>query len=456
MLAGNPCGERLRPVCCAPMPSLLLVISDAQQRNALSEAFHGAGFEVCAEADAAAATRRVKDGATAPFTAVLAEVQSRRLAVEKLLLASKATEPRPRTFVLLDETAMAPDDAWEAQPVDVRGGDALVVEAVQRALGDSLPAAWRFQSLRSLAARSTWASAWAKPPQSPKQFLVLARMHAPTAGADVDSEQRRRDAFAAQVKEAGRVSHPALAVVGLREASGTLPFLTYDVPEGVTLSEIIRLTPAPPLERAVALHLVLQAAEALGALHGKGAIHGGLDRRSLWISRDGAVRVLFAGLGDPPSSDVVTRAKRHQVRVDEWAPEELRGGIPDARSDVYRLGMLLYGLLTQRRPFERKKPDESVGAVLNSPPLPPSKLVGGIAPENEALLMEMLSKDRTARPDMPTVLPKLRAWAEASLHPDADRPWWQRVVKREVTLDPQAMLVERVQETLRTIAKNVG
>ena len=132
---------------------------------------------------------------------------------------------------------------------------------------------------------------------------------------------------------------------------------------------------ASPLPPALAVDLVVQAARGLEAAHALGIVHRDIKPENLMIRRDGLGEVLDFGLAklvsdDSPVSADVTGAfetMKGEIlgTVAYMSPEQARGLLVDARSDVFSLGVVFYEMLSGTPPFVGETPMDTLAAVLN-------------------------------------------------------------------------------------------
>lgn len=159
--------------------------------------------------------------------------------------------------------------------------------------------------------------------------------------ADPDAFMRRMGLVAA----ARHLDLPAVLDIG--QDGGDV----YVVTEDVRGDDAAALVARGPLPVSVATMVAAEAAAGLAALHAHGAVHGGVDPEALVQTGDGTVKLCGAGLADaylPP--DLRPGAPVRGARY--LSPEEIQGREADPASDVYRLGSVLYLLLTGAHVFD--------------------------------------------------------------------------------------------------------
>ena len=155
---------------------------------------------------------------------------------------------------------------------------------------------------------------------------------------------------------------------------------------GSSLDEALRPGPLP--EKDV-LRLGAQLARGLQAAHERGVVHRDLKPSNLHLTEDGLLKILDFGLArlaprPEAAHDHTTATETAAGAVvgspPYMAPEQLLGKPPDARSDLYSAGAVLYELATGRRPFGSRSGVALTDAILHEPPPPPSSLSASLSP----------------------------------------------------------------------------
>jgi serine/threonine protein kinase len=177
--------------------------------------------------------------------------------------------------------------------------------------------------------------------------------------------------------------------------------------QGRNLAEILRKE--GPLEPARAAQIAEQAADTLAAAHAAGIVHRDIKPANIMLVEGGApspgtgagperVKVLDFGIARTQDAVTLTQTASVLGTAPYMSPEQAMGNPADARSDIYSLGCVLYEMLTGKPPFMA----EVAAAVLHQhvrvAPKPPRALNPAIPPALDALVLEMLAKDPSDRP----------------------------------------------------------
>ena len=229
------------------------------------------------------------------------------------------------------------------------------------------------------------------------------------------------DRFTREARAAARLSHPNVVNVfdqgeDPTVEGGTL-YLVMELVPGHTLRDVIRAE--APMSPAKALALLEPVVSALAAAHRAGVIHRDIKPENVLIADEvsgGRVKVADFGL-----AKAVTTDTRHTATggvligtVSYLAPELVVDGTSDARADVYAAGVVLYELLTGRKPHEGESPIAVAYKHVHEDVPPPSAAVPGIPPYVDALVARATARDRAQRPaDAGVLLHQLHRVAQA-------------------------------------------
>jgi tRNA A-37 threonylcarbamoyl transferase component Bud32 len=203
--------------------------------------------------------------------------------------------------------------------------------------------------------------------------------------------------FEREAQAAAQIDHPGVvAVQDVGRAPDGRPFIAYEHLEGADLGELVRREGR--LDFAAAVRIVRQAADALGAAHGRGVIHRDVKPENLFVSGPAGarrVKVLDFGISkmDEAFGASLTQTGAVLGTPAYMSPEQARGEKVDHRTDVYSLGAVLYRLATGARPFEEVEAAATIGALLTSAPTRP-RAVDPSVPEALELVIQRAMAER--------------------------------------------------------------
>ncbi len=250
------------------------------------------------------------------------------------------------------------------------------------------------------------------------------------------SDPVRLQRFEAEARAASALNHPNVLAVFDVGREGDVPFLVTELLQGETLREKLAKGPLPPRK---VIELAMHAAQGLAAVHEKGIVHRDLKPDNLFCTRDGQLKILDFGVArttegaTPPTGTLpLTQSGAVMGTAGYMSPEQVRGRVADARSDLFALGAIVYECLSGHMAFPGETPVERGYAILNADPKP---LVGVAAPSLERVMRRCLEKDPAERfqhardlvfaleaisdsgvaPALPSPPPKTRGWWPAAL-----------------------------------------
>jgi len=215
----------------------------------------------------------------------------------------------------------------------------------------------------------------------------------PLSGLMGDPEFLERFQREAEIGRA--LNHPHIVRILERGEVEAVPYFTMELVAGETLRELIARGPADP-RRAAAI--VAHAAEALDYAHSKGVVHRDLKPSNVMLLPDGGVRVMDFGIARARRFEGITATAAFLGTPDYLAPEMIEGAGSGPASDLYALGVVLFELLTGRRPFVAETPYALLRLHVTEPPPAPSSVQPGIPAALESLVLRLLEKQPDRRP----------------------------------------------------------
>lgn len=215
----------------------------------------------------------------------------------------------------------------------------------------------------------------------------------------LDPELARDPAFGArfvqEARSAARLSHPHVVAVFDQGRDGDLLYLVMERIAGPTLRQVLRSDGAFTVDRALAV--VGEVCSALQAAHAAGLVHRDVKPENVLLGTDASgqqlVKVTDFGLARAVADTTSTSRGVVLGTVSYLAPEQVSSGRVDERTDVYAVGILLFELVTGRRPYSGDNPLQVAYQHVNSDVPAPSSVAAGIPAEVDAIVRRATRRD---------------------------------------------------------------
>ena len=207
-----------------------------------------------------------------------------------------------------------------------------------------------------------------------------------------DEEFRRR--FCAESHAVAMLSNPNIVSVYDVSHSDEREYIVMELISGITLKQYMDKKGA--LDWKEVVHFTKQITRALSHAHERGIIHRDIKPQNIMLLRDGTLKVADFGIA-ALENEVYENNGQTIGSIHYIAPEQARGNSPDARSDIYSLGVVMYEMLSGRLPYTGDTLAEIAVKHMNANPEPLHDLFPSIPPELEAITLKAMSANLDER-----------------------------------------------------------
>ena len=217
--------------------------------------------------------------------------------------------------------------------------------------------------------------------------------------------------FQREARAASSLNHPNICTIHAIAQHEGRHFIVMELLEGGTFAQKIS---GQPLEMDKLLPLAIQIADALESAHAKGIVHRDIKPANLFLTERGQVKILDFGLAKVSYGEIAKTASVVEEdtlafsndltspgaavgTVSYMSPEQARGQLVDARTDLFSTGTVLYQMATGTLPFQGETSAVIFDAILNRDPRPAAELNPTLPPDFVRIIEKTLEKDRNLR-----------------------------------------------------------
>ena len=215
---------------------------------------------------------------------------------------------------------------------------------------------------------------------------------------DVISEESDREEimqrFIREAQSAGKLIHPNIVTIYDVVKSKNMTYIVMQYIEGHSLQKTISSGEKMPVEKVV--RLLIQICDALGYAHQKGIIHRDIKPANILIDKEENPYLVDFGIARVETS-TITQTGRTVGTPSYMSPEQVMGQKVNKCSDIFSLGVLLYEVLTGKRPFHGESITTVIYKIINEEPLSSTEIKKALPQGFEPIISKALSKDPKKR-----------------------------------------------------------
>jgi serine/threonine-protein kinase len=252
--------------------------------------------------------------------------------------------------------------------------------------------------------------------------IINRRVAIKTISSHLLQTPEARGRFLREAQAAGQLSHPNLITIhDIAEHEGA-PFIVMEYLDGEELTGVIakRRTPLD-----MKLRMMIDVCEGLAFAHMKGLVHRDIKPANIFITKQQHVKILDFGLARGLESDL-TQTGNVVGTPSYMAPEQVRGEPIDQRADIFAAGVVLYELLSGRKPFSGQTTAATIYQVLEHRPQPVDELDPTLPGDLAKIVQRAIEKDPAARyqriEEMAADLERIKVGADSTLILSAPPP----------------------------------
>jgi serine/threonine protein kinase len=217
----------------------------------------------------------------------------------------------------------------------------------------------------------------------------LEAMKVLLGGRSGTEEQAQR--FLREIQVQARLNHPNIVSVHNAFWVDDDLVMILELVKGDSLQSLLERERIPLV---ASINYAFQALEALSYAHAHGVVHRDVSPANIIVTPDGTVKLTDFGLARGPGDLRLTQTGIAVGSLYYMSPEQVKGtGTPEARSDIYSLGAVLYEVVTGRKPFESDNAFSLMLAHVEQLPQPPIEVNPGIPPALNEVILTALAKD---------------------------------------------------------------
>jgi non-specific serine/threonine protein kinase len=228
---------------------------------------------------------------------------------------------------------------------------------------------------------------------------------------EMEQDSQLLERFQREARAASALNHPNICTIHAIDQHDRRNFIVMELLEGKTLAQLMT---RQPMEMDKLIPFAIEIADALESAHARGIVHRDIKPANLFLTDRGQIKILDFGLAKIGQGGNVPGAAGHQDKTSPadfeltspgaavgtlsyMSPEQARGQLVDARTDIFSTGTVLYQMATGTLPFQGETSAVIFDAILNRDPKPAAELNPLLPADFVRILDKTLEKDRNLR-----------------------------------------------------------
>ncbi len=211
---------------------------------------------------------------------------------------------------------------------------------------------------------------------------------------DPEEMEELKERLFREAQAAGKLSHPNIVTIYDVGSEGNLQYIAMEYLQGQTLEQLMKRK--TKFNYKIVAQIISQMCQALEYAHERGIVHRDIKPANIMILPDYSVKIMDYGIARIDSHSM-TKTGIAMGTPNYISPEQLKGQATDRRADLFSLGVVMYEMLLQRRPFKGESITSLIYSILNHDPMKPSEVNPEIPLLFDHVIMRALKKDPSQR-----------------------------------------------------------
>ncbi|MDA1316033.1 MAG: protein kinase, partial [Acidobacteria bacterium] len=213
--------------------------------------------------------------------------------------------------------------------------------------------------------------------------------------SDLRAEAELAERFIREIKLQARLRHANIAGLHTAFEADHQLVMIMELVDGQTLSDLLT---GSRLAVGDTVAYTLQALSALEYAHSQDVVHRDIKPSNIMVTPSGNVKLMDFGIAKAMTDKSLTRTGNLIGSLHYMSPEQVRGDADiDGRTDIYSLGVVVYEMVTGRKPFDGNSEFSIMRAHLEESPVPPEQVDASISPDLSTVILAAMAKDREER-----------------------------------------------------------